>query len=99
MSTIGARSESIQPNAPTSQCLCGTQRVGKTVTLAARFGPDSWASGTIRYMSVNQIEDVIAALDTIIQQAWEQNSRIGYFAALYRRVTHAVRDGLSSGSF
>ena len=50
-------------------------------------------------MSVNTIDEVIASLDAIIQQAWEQQSRIGYFAALYLRVTHAVRDGLNSGSF
>jgi hypothetical protein len=50
-------------------------------------------------MSVNTIDEVIASLDAIIQQAWEQQSRIGYFAALYRRVTLAVRDGLDSGSF
>jgi hypothetical protein len=58
-----------------------------------------WSSVTIRYMSVNTIDEVIASLDAIIQQAWEQQSRIGYFAALYLRVTHAVRDGLNSGSF
>ena len=50
-------------------------------------------------MSVNTIDEVIAALDTIIQQSWDQQNRIGYFAALYRRVTGAVRDGLTSGSF
>jgi hypothetical protein len=33
-------------------------------------------------MSVNTIEEVVASLDAIIQQAWDQASRIGYFAAL-----------------
>ncbi len=28
-----------------------------------------------------------------------RESRLGYFAALYRRVTSAVRDGISNGSF
>jgi Family of unknown function (DUF5995) len=50
-------------------------------------------------MPVNTIDDVIAALDGIIQRAWDDQSRIGYFAALYRRVTRAVRDGLSQGKF
>jgi hypothetical protein len=58
-----------------------------------------WSSDTIRSVSVNTIDEVIAALDTIIQRAWEQKSRIGYFAVLYRRVTRAVRDGLNSGRF
>src|ERR1039458_6947073 len=57
------------------------------------------ASVTIRYMSVNTIDEVVASLDAIIQQAWDQASRIGYFAVLYRRVTLAVRDGLSSAGF
>ncbi|HEY4962276.1 MAG TPA: DUF5995 family protein [Terriglobales bacterium] len=50
-------------------------------------------------MAVNTIDDVVVALDSIIQRAWDEKSRIGYFAALYRRVTLAVRDGVSSGRF
>ena len=50
-------------------------------------------------MPVNTVDDVIAALDAIIQRAWDQNSRIGYFAALYRRVTRAVHDGLNREQF
>ncbi len=56
-------------------------------------------SGSIRYMPANTIDEVITALDAIIQRSWDENSRMGYFAALYRRVTRAVRDGLSNGSF
>lgn len=48
---------------------------------------------------VDTIDDVIAALDAIVQRAWEEKSRIGYFAALYRRITCAVRDGLDHGQF
>ena len=54
------------------------------------------ASDTIRSMPVNTIDDVVAALDAIIQRAWDEKSRMGYFAALYRRVTLAVRDGVSA---
>jgi hypothetical protein len=50
-------------------------------------------------MPINTIDDVVAALDGIIQRAWDDQSRIGYFAALYRRITRAVRDGLSRGEF
>lgn len=50
-------------------------------------------------MPVTTVDDVIAALDVIIQRAWDQNSRIGFFAALYRRITRAVRDGLNRGQF
>ena len=50
-------------------------------------------------MAVQTIDDVVAALDAIIQQSYDNASRLGYFAALYRRVTCAVRDGLSNGRF
>lgn len=52
-----------------------------------------------RYMSVQTIDDVVSALDSIVQSAYDSQSRLGYFAALYRRVTCAVRDGISAGSF
>jgi len=45
------------------------------------------------------IDQVIAALDSIIQWAWEAKSRLGYFAALYRRVTRSVKDGIDQGKF
>ena len=50
-------------------------------------------------MSVQTIDDVVSALDTIVQQSYDQASRLGYFAALYRRVTCAVRDGIAAGRF
>ncbi len=50
-------------------------------------------------MPVQTIADVISSLDEIIQQAHDEASRRGYFAALYRRVTCAVRDGIAQGSF
>ncbi len=50
-------------------------------------------------MGAQTIGDVITALDAIVQQAWKDESRLGYFAALYRRVTCAVRDGIAAGSF
>ena len=50
-------------------------------------------------MPLSTIDDVITAMDAIIQRAWDEESRTGYFAALYRRVTLAVRDGVSGGRF
>ncbi|HVO78612.1 MAG TPA: DUF5995 family protein [Candidatus Bathyarchaeia archaeon] len=50
-------------------------------------------------MPIDTVEDVIAALDAIIQRAWDEKCRIGYFAALYRRVTRAVRDGIARNQF
>jgi Family of unknown function (DUF5995) len=50
-------------------------------------------------MPLQTIDDVVAALDAIIQRAWDENSRLGYFAALYRRVTRAVREGISKNQF
>jgi Family of unknown function (DUF5995) len=50
-------------------------------------------------MHVDSIDDVIRALDGIIDWAWDQKSRNGYFAALYRRVTRGVKDGIAQGRF
>jgi hypothetical protein len=50
-------------------------------------------------MPPQTIDDVIRALDGIIDWAWNEKSRFGYFAALYRRVTQAVKDGIAKGEF
>ncbi len=50
-------------------------------------------------MGAQTIGDIIKALDAIVQQAYQDESRLGYFAALYRRVTCAVRDGIAASSF
>jgi hypothetical protein len=50
-------------------------------------------------MAVETIDDVIHALDDIIERAWNEKSRLGYFAALYRRVTRAVKEGIAKGQF
>jgi Family of unknown function (DUF5995) len=50
-------------------------------------------------MALETIADVVTALDAIVQQSYDRESRLGYFAVLYRRVTSAVRDGISNGSF
>src|SRR5215471_6079446 len=45
------------------------------------------------------IDQVLLALDQIIDWAWQQKSRLGYFAALYRRVTRSVKQGIDQGKF
>jgi hypothetical protein len=45
------------------------------------------------------IDQVVVALDALVADAIETQSRLGYFAALYNRVTMAVRDGIRAGSF
>src|SRR5579871_30722 len=50
-------------------------------------------------MQVQTIDDVIQALDNILDWAWHEKSRLGYFAALYRRVTRSVRDGIAQNQF
>ncbi len=50
-------------------------------------------------MPLHSIDDVVSALDTIVQSSYDNQSRLGYFAAMYRRVTCVVRDGIRAGSF
>ncbi|MDH4065314.1 MAG: DUF5995 family protein, partial [Acidobacteriota bacterium] len=45
------------------------------------------------------IDMVIARLDAIIDDAVREASRLGYFAALYNRVTKSVRDGILARRF
>ncbi len=48
---------------------------------------------------VTGIDQVLAALAQIIDDARAKASRIGYFAALYRRVTQTVKDDIAAGKF
>lgn len=50
-------------------------------------------------MSATTIDGVIAHLQDIIDDCIRQQSRLGYFAALYKRMTEAVRDGMKTGRF
>lgn len=45
------------------------------------------------------IDEVVDALTAIVDTARGERSRLGYFPALYRRVTEAVRDGIGQGRF
>jgi hypothetical protein len=50
-------------------------------------------------MQAQTIDEVIAQLDLILAQAERENSPLGYFPALYRRVTVRVKQGIDRGEF
>lgn len=50
-------------------------------------------------MPAQNIDEVIAALDAIVARARQQQSRLGFFAALYRLVTRRVKEGIAAGRF
>jgi len=43
-------------------------------------------------MALATFDDVLAALDGVLDWAYEERSRVGYFAALYRKVTAQVKE-------
>jgi len=45
------------------------------------------------------IDGVIARLDEIVRRARDEQSPLGYFAALYRKVTVKVKEGIAEGYF
>jgi hypothetical protein len=45
------------------------------------------------------IDEVVARLEEIIEESASRADRLGYFAALYNRVTRRVRDGIAQGEF
>lgn len=50
-------------------------------------------------MTAATLDDVLARLDTIVDDARVRRHRAGYFAALYRGVTARVRDDVVAGRF
>jgi hypothetical protein len=48
---------------------------------------------------IQTIDEVIFALDVIIFESERNNDPAGYFAALYRKVTIKVKEGIASGYF
>ena len=49
-------------------------------------------------MPPNNIDEVIARLNDMIDGALREEPRVGYFAALYERVTTNVRRALAAGA-
>jgi hypothetical protein len=50
-------------------------------------------------MPAEDVDDVIVALTSVVDEARHTGHRRGYFAAVYRAMTLAVRDGIEAGSF
>jgi len=48
---------------------------------------------------INTIDDVIETLQEIIKETTNNKSTLGYFAALYLKVTQKVKDGISNNFF
>ncbi|MBC6366564.1 DUF5995 family protein [Algoriphagus sp. AK58] len=48
---------------------------------------------------MNTIDEVLVRMDHIVAECKSNQSRIGYFAVLYRQVTRRVRDGILAGEF
>lgn len=45
------------------------------------------------------VNDIVSALEEIVQTSMKTKNRAGYFAALYKRMTTAVGEGISKGQF
>ncbi|MGV9711251.1 DUF5995 family protein [Gordonia sp. NPDC003424] len=56
-------------------------------------------SGPAPIPAVTTIDDVVTALDGIIAWAHDAPSRLGYFAAMYKRITLAVKKAIADGVF
>jgi hypothetical protein len=50
-------------------------------------------------MPARDIDDVLVKLGSVIDESIATSSRVGYFAALYRQVTAAVKRGIDDGAF
>ena len=48
---------------------------------------------------ITTIDEVIATLEFIISESEKNNDTLGYFAALYKKVTIKVKEGIAAGSF
>ena len=50
-------------------------------------------------MPAQSIDQIVEYLDGIVQRSREEQSRLGFFAVLYRKVTVAIKEGITSGRF
>ena len=50
-------------------------------------------------MAATTIDEIIASLEKIIADCTSAKSRLGYFAALYLKVTKSVKSGIAAGQF
>lgn len=69
------------------------------VTPSATEQANQSKTALITDLKANTIDEVIVSLDRIIAWSKKNKKRTGYFAALYRKVTINVRDGIKHGHF
>jgi hypothetical protein len=50
-------------------------------------------------MQAKTLDEVVACLDSIIQNCHQKSSRAGYFACLYRKMTVAIKKAIDNGEF
>jgi hypothetical protein len=50
-------------------------------------------------MPSGSVDEVLEALDAVVDHAVRTGSRVGYFAAMYRTVTAKVKEGIEAGFF
>jgi hypothetical protein len=50
-------------------------------------------------MPDRSIDDVVNDLSQIVDWCWQHNSRLGYFPAMYRKVTLRIKGGIANGQF
>jgi hypothetical protein len=50
-------------------------------------------------MPSQTIDEIIAQLSEIVDHSRRESSRLGYFAALYRKITTRVKEGIQNGRF
>ena len=50
-------------------------------------------------MPAKTIDNILTELENIITEAIQTNNRMGYFAALYYKVTASVKEGIANGRF
>jgi hypothetical protein len=67
------------------------------VTPLSPYAPAALANKLSK--KAHSIDEVVDRLSEIIGWALNASSRLGYFAALYRKVTVSVREGIRRGSF
>ena len=73
--------------------------MGIGATIAQGYGAVQDQVQCLSMAAANSIDEVIDALTGIIERAKTERSRLGYFPALYRRVTREVKRGIATGRF
>jgi hypothetical protein len=61
--------------------------------------PKIWHHERIDPVDLSPVDALIRQLQSVVDQAMREGSRIGYFASLYTRITIAVRRAIAAGTF